>query len=88
VLLRELRLLERRTHRSGRDTVDHGAHGHDDYASAVLGCAVLTRRRGYRTSLDWVCDHSELDLNRAEQLRFNAVARGGPPSRATACGSQ
>jgi hypothetical protein len=27
-LLRELRLLERRTHRSGRDTVDHGLRGH------------------------------------------------------------
>ena len=29
VLTRELRLLERQTHRSGRDTVDHGRHGMD-----------------------------------------------------------
>jgi hypothetical protein len=36
-LLRELRGLERRVHRSGRDTVDHGAHGSDDYANAVCG---------------------------------------------------
>jgi hypothetical protein len=36
-LLRELRLLERRTHRSGRDTVDHGSRGSDDYANAVCG---------------------------------------------------
>jgi hypothetical protein len=36
-LLRELRLLERHTHRSGRDTVDHGRHGHDDHANAVCG---------------------------------------------------
>jgi hypothetical protein len=36
-LLRELRLLERRTHRSGRDTVDHGRGGSDDYANAVCG---------------------------------------------------
>ncbi len=53
VLLRELRLLERRTHRSGRDTVDHGAHGHDDYANAVLGCAALTMR-GDPQNLDWI----------------------------------
>jgi hypothetical protein len=36
-LLRELRLLERRTHRSGRDKVDHGRNGHDDHANAVCG---------------------------------------------------
>jgi hypothetical protein len=36
-LLRELRGLERRVHRSGRDTVDHGAHGSDDFANAVCG---------------------------------------------------
>ena len=35
-LLRELR-LERHTHRSGRDTVDHGKHGSDDYANAACG---------------------------------------------------
>jgi hypothetical protein len=36
-LLRELRLLERHTHRSGRDTVDHGKNGSDDYSNAVCG---------------------------------------------------
>jgi hypothetical protein len=36
-LLRELKLLERRTHRSGKDTIDHGKHGSDDYANAVCG---------------------------------------------------
>ena len=36
-LLRELRLLERHTHRSGRDTVDHGKSGSDDYSNAVCG---------------------------------------------------
>ena len=40
VLLRELRLLERHTHRSGKDTVDHGAHGHDDYCASVCGLLV------------------------------------------------
>jgi hypothetical protein len=36
-LIRELRLLERHTHRSGRDTVDHGRSGSDDHANAVCG---------------------------------------------------
>jgi hypothetical protein len=36
-LLRELGLLERHTHRSGKDTVDHGRGGSDDHANAVCG---------------------------------------------------
>jgi hypothetical protein len=45
-LIRELRLLERRTHRSGRDTVDHGLRGgHDDYANAICGLLYQLARR-------------------------------------------
>jgi hypothetical protein len=36
-LIRELRLLERRTSRMGRDVVDHGRSGSDDYINAVAG---------------------------------------------------
>jgi len=36
-LVRELRLLERRTHRSGKDTVEHPRNGHDDHANVVCG---------------------------------------------------
>ena len=36
-LLRELRLLERHTHRSGKDSIDHPRGGHDDHANAVCG---------------------------------------------------
>jgi hypothetical protein len=36
-LLRELSLLERHTHRSGKDTVDHPRGGSDDHANAVCG---------------------------------------------------
>ena len=36
-LLRELRLLERRTHRSGKDSVDHPRAGSDDHANALFG---------------------------------------------------
>jgi hypothetical protein len=44
-LLRELRLLERHTHRSGRDTVDHGRNGSDDFANSC--CGVLRNLLGY-----------------------------------------
>jgi hypothetical protein len=40
-LLRELRLLERHTHRSGKDSVDHPRGGHDDHANAVCGALWL-----------------------------------------------
>jgi hypothetical protein len=36
-LLRELRLLERRVARSGKDSVDHGVGGSDDYANSLFG---------------------------------------------------
>ena len=36
-LLRELRLLERRTSRMSKDLVDHGPNGSDDHANAFCG---------------------------------------------------
>jgi hypothetical protein len=46
ILLRDLRGLERRVHRSGKDSVNHGAHGSDDYANAPM------RRALYRSARD------------------------------------
>jgi hypothetical protein len=40
-LIRELRLLERRTARSGRDSVHHGQSGSDDYANVLFGALYL-----------------------------------------------
>jgi hypothetical protein len=40
-LLRELRLLERRTTRLGKDSVDHGKTGSDDFSNVVFGALVL-----------------------------------------------
>jgi hypothetical protein len=40
-LLRELRLLERRVSRSGKDSVSHGVGGNDDHAVALFGAMVL-----------------------------------------------
>ena len=42
-LVRELRLLERRTHRSGKDTVEHPRNGHDDHANVTCGVLNLLR---------------------------------------------
>src|SRR5262249_9877202 len=56
-LLRELRLLERQTHRSGKDSVDHGRSGHDDLANVVCACAAYSAaddKDRYYASLRWV----------------------------------
>ena len=46
-LISQLCALERRTARSGRDSVDHPPGGHDDVANAVAGvAAALTTDRG------------------------------------------
>jgi hypothetical protein len=45
-LLKELRLLERRTHVSGRDTISHGRTGSDDFANAVAGALLLANSGG------------------------------------------
>lgn len=74
-LLRELRLLERATHKGGRDTIDHPRNGSDDYANALCGCAVLARKPGYDWSGDWICgpekppDDPELQRKRVAKLK-------------------
>jgi hypothetical protein len=44
-LLRELRLLERRVHVGGRDSVDHGRTGSDDYANSVFGVISVGQKK-------------------------------------------
>jgi hypothetical protein len=44
-LLRELRLLQRRTSRSGKDSVDHGVGGSDDHANSLFGGMHLAAKR-------------------------------------------
>jgi hypothetical protein len=47
--------LERRTGRSGKDSIDHAPNGHDDLANAVAGAAAATRSKyRYDSSLEWV----------------------------------
>jgi hypothetical protein len=60
--------LERRTGRSGKDSIDHAPNGHDDLANAVAGAAAATRPKyRYDCSLDWVAgpDYGKSDANAA-----------------------
>jgi hypothetical protein len=53
-LVRELRLLQRRTARSGKDSVDQGVGGSDDLANALCGALYLISKAasGPAISLD------------------------------------
>ena len=45
---RHISAVERRTHRSDRDSVDHGRAGHDDYADAACGALrALSKYNGF-----------------------------------------
>jgi hypothetical protein len=81
-LLRELRLLERHTHRSGKDTVDHPRNGRDDHANAVAGVLrQLSNPLGFDHSYNWVdggsTDHGA-DAWRAARLRSYLRMNGVP----------
>jgi hypothetical protein len=74
-LVSQLVGLERRTARSGKDSIDHAPGAHDDVCNAAAG--VLTnlgvRKYAYDSTMKWVTgDKSESDINaewRADQLR-------------------
>jgi hypothetical protein len=54
---RELRLLERHVSRAGRDRIDHGRGGSDDYANSVFGALHMVMagsRYRYDCSMNWV----------------------------------
>jgi hypothetical protein len=55
-LVRELRLLERRASRIGKDIVDHGRSGSDDHANALCGMlqAMTAKQSSYDSTLSWV----------------------------------
>jgi hypothetical protein len=79
-LSRELRLLERRVSRVGRDLVDHGRGGSDDYANAVFGALYMAMRAtGYLADLSWVsndADDADAAAKRWQEQRFLDHIRG------------
>jgi hypothetical protein len=63
----QLLALERRTARSGKDSIDHPPMGRDDVANAVCGCFVSAEPSGGgRGMLKWVADlyAKEVDAGR------------------------
>ena len=56
-LIKELCLLERHTHRSGKDSVDHPRNGHDDFANVCCGVLrLLSNYLGYDLTLNYISD--------------------------------
>jgi len=60
-MLTQLVALERRTARSGKDSIDHAPNGHDDVANAVAGAltTLSARKYAYDTSLSWVGNYGD-----------------------------
>jgi hypothetical protein len=80
LLLRQLRLLERRTHRSGRDTVDHPRSGNDDYSNAVCGVLTLmSKAAGSGYDLETLMKANDMYDPKADAERElqQLLARGG-----------
>lgn len=77
-LLRELRLLERRTHSGGKDVVDHPRGGRDDYANAACGVLrKLSNYLGYDQTYAGFNDgpHDPDGAREWQALRFNQFLR-------------
>jgi hypothetical protein len=80
-LIRELRLLERHAHRSGKDTVDHGRAGSDDYANAVCGAlALLADKPKFDASYEWagppLTTSEQMAMWRRARLHAYCLSRG------------
>jgi hypothetical protein len=60
-LTMELMQLERRTARSGKDSVDHPPAGHDDHAKSCCGVLALLAREGARPKFDISCAQANDD---------------------------
>ena len=68
-LVAELVALERRTTRSGKDSIDHPPGGHDDIANAVAGALLLTVKATGRRMIRFSAD---------SLARFRAQANADP----------
>ena len=57
-LVRQLMLLERRTSRAGRDSIDHPKGGHDDLANAAAGALVTAYKEPGLSNFNRKIDYS------------------------------
>jgi hypothetical protein len=69
-LVQQLVGLERRTARSGRDSIDHARGAHDDVANAVAGCASLLLTKSSYDLAPWVRDDDEPNSEAAERREY------------------
>jgi hypothetical protein len=54
-MINQICLLERRTVRGGRDSIDHPPNTHDDIANAIAGlCGIAASKHSFDSSLSWV----------------------------------
>lgn len=76
--VQQLISLERRTARSGKDSIDHPPNGHDDCINVVAGVLTnLTKRRhNYVSDLSWVSGDGERETW-AAQKRARYLMTGG-----------
>jgi hypothetical protein len=72
-LVQEALGLERRTARGGRDSIDHGPHGHDDLLNAAAGALVLAAQRGAGDAGVLVCEREPSDLLAAMIHEFGPI---------------
>jgi hypothetical protein len=70
----QLYVLERRTSRGGRDSIDHPPNGHDDVCNSVAGVFSITKRGSYDESLEWV-NGPDTDGDAAAEARAAAEFR-------------
>lgn len=91
-LVNQLTGLERRTARSGRDSIDHSPGGHDDLANAVAGaadCVTAAARRDlsmpvfgrWATCIDPPARQSALRAKMAEEVPMCLIDFGDPKNQ-------
>lgn len=62
-LVSQLVGLERRTARSGKDSIDHGPGGHDDVANAVAGAAAIAiDKNAYLSDYRWLTEDTDVGV--------------------------
>ncbi|EKS40409.1 hypothetical protein [Afipia clevelandensis] len=77
-LVAQLSSLERRTARSGKDSIDHAPSAHDDVANVVAGALtnIQVKKYAYDVSMNWVSD-GEDDARLFQRMQRNFYMTGG-----------
>lgn len=81
-LVTQLSSLERRTARSGKDSIDHAPNAHDDIANVVAGALtnLHVTKYTYDTTMNWaVSDGDEADLFQRMRRNFHITGGGRRP---------